>query len=31
MRINWFHVLVAIALGALLMHLYRTKTNNKSR
>jgi hypothetical protein len=27
MRINYMHVLIALALGALLLHLYRTKTN----
>jgi len=26
MRINYVHVLIALALGALLLHLYRTKT-----
>lgn len=26
MRINYMHVLIALAIGALLMHLYRTKT-----
>lgn len=25
-NVNWTHVLFAIAIGALLMHLYRTKT-----
>jgi hypothetical protein len=25
-KINFTHVLIAIALGALVMHLYRTKT-----
>lgn len=23
--INWMHVIIALALGALLLHLYRTK------
>lgn len=26
-KINWMHVLIAILLGAIAMHLYRTKTN----
>lgn len=27
MRINWMHVLIALAIGAALMHFYRTKTS----
>lgn len=27
MRVNPWHVLIAIAIGAVLMHLYRTKTS----
>lgn len=26
MRINVWHVLIALAIGAFLMHMYRTKT-----
>jgi hypothetical protein len=26
MRINYIHVLIALGLGAILMHMYRTKT-----
>lgn len=25
-KINYMHVLIALALGAVLMHMYRTKT-----
>lgn len=28
MRINYWHVLIALLAGAVLMHLYRTKTQN---
>lgn len=31
MRVNYWHVLIAVALGALLMHLYRTKTTRGKR
>lgn len=30
-RVNVWHVLIAIAVGAALMHLYRTKTNQGKR
>lgn len=29
-RINVWHVVIALAVGALLMHLYRTKTTKGS-
>lgn len=28
MRVNPWHVLIALIIGAALMHLYRTKTNH---
>lgn len=31
MRVNWTHVLIALAIGAVLMHLYRTKMPQAKR
>lgn len=29
--VNWIHVLIALGLGALLLHLFRTKTSAGKR